>query len=131
MERPELTEDPQFPPVPVRETTTSGWCRSWRQSSRRSRCTKWEEVLTEYDVPFAPVLTMSGYVDHPEPSGCCSSRDRAGCSCCARRGGSTARPDRNRRPRELRGAPARSPARSTTPPGSARLVSAGILNADG
>jgi crotonobetainyl-CoA:carnitine CoA-transferase CaiB-like acyl-CoA transferase len=26
----------------------------------------WEELLTEADVPFAPVLTMSGFVSHPQ-----------------------------------------------------------------
>jgi crotonobetainyl-CoA:carnitine CoA-transferase CaiB-like acyl-CoA transferase len=26
----------------------------------------WEKLLTEADVPFAPVLTMSGFVSHPQ-----------------------------------------------------------------
>jgi crotonobetainyl-CoA:carnitine CoA-transferase CaiB-like acyl-CoA transferase len=27
---------------------------------------EWEKILTEHDVPFAPVLTMSGYASHPQ-----------------------------------------------------------------
>ena len=27
---------------------------------------EWEKLLTEFDVPFAPVLTMSGYATHPQ-----------------------------------------------------------------
>jgi crotonobetainyl-CoA:carnitine CoA-transferase CaiB-like acyl-CoA transferase len=26
----------------------------------------WEQLLTEHDVPYAPVLTMSGFVNHPQ-----------------------------------------------------------------
>ena len=33
---------------------------------RTKPASEWEKLLTEFDVPFAPVLTMSSYAAHPQ-----------------------------------------------------------------
>jgi crotonobetainyl-CoA:carnitine CoA-transferase CaiB-like acyl-CoA transferase len=32
----------------------------------RRTSAEWEQLLTEHDVPYAPMLTMSDYVHHPQ-----------------------------------------------------------------
>ncbi|MBC3191813.1 CoA transferase [Pseudonocardia sp. C8] len=66
MERPELAEDPRFHPYRVREDNYFQLVPIVEAVFATKPLHEWEEILTEYDVPFAPVLTMSGYVDHPQ-----------------------------------------------------------------
>jgi len=66
MDRPELADDPRFAtyndrmanyPELVAISEAEFVTRTWDE---------WDKRLSEADVPFAPVLSMSGYLEHPQ-----------------------------------------------------------------
>ncbi|MFF2319268.1 CaiB/BaiF CoA transferase family protein [Arthrobacter sp. NPDC058097] len=62
----DLTEDPRFALYRPREANYFELVPIIeREFSTRPRA-HWERVLTEADVPFAPVLSMSGYLEHEQ-----------------------------------------------------------------
>jgi crotonobetainyl-CoA:carnitine CoA-transferase CaiB-like acyl-CoA transferase len=66
MGRPELTEDPRFHPYREREANYFELVPIVEAVFATRPLHEWEDLLTEHDVPFAPVLTMETYIDHPQ-----------------------------------------------------------------
>ncbi|MEJ2890312.1 CaiB/BaiF CoA transferase family protein [Actinomycetospora aeridis] len=66
MERPELIEDPRFTPYRHREANYFELVPIVEAEFARRSLDEWEERLTRFDVPFAPVQTMASYVAHPQ-----------------------------------------------------------------
>jgi crotonobetainyl-CoA:carnitine CoA-transferase CaiB-like acyl-CoA transferase len=66
MGRPELTADPRFTPYRHREASYVELVPIVEAEFARRPLDEWEKLLTEFDVPFAPVLTMGTYVTHPQ-----------------------------------------------------------------
>jgi crotonobetainyl-CoA:carnitine CoA-transferase CaiB-like acyl-CoA transferase len=66
MERPELQDDPRFRNYLGREDNYLELAEVVKSAFCRRTFTDWEERLSRHDVPFAPVLTMSGYATHPQ-----------------------------------------------------------------
>ncbi|MEU2089991.1 CaiB/BaiF CoA transferase family protein [Nocardia beijingensis] len=66
MDRLDLTEDPRFAEYRPREAHYFELVKIVEAEFERRTFDDWERVLTEHDVPFAPVLSMSGYVGHEQ-----------------------------------------------------------------
>jgi crotonobetainyl-CoA:carnitine CoA-transferase CaiB-like acyl-CoA transferase len=66
MGRTELTEDPRFTPYRHREANYVELVPIVEAEFARRPLEEWEKLLTEFDVPFAPVLTMGTYIEHPQ-----------------------------------------------------------------
>jgi crotonobetainyl-CoA:carnitine CoA-transferase CaiB-like acyl-CoA transferase len=64
--REELTEDPRFENYRERETHYFELVPIVEAEFVKRTAQEWEQILTEHDVPFAPVLTMAGYAAHPQ-----------------------------------------------------------------
>lgn len=66
MDRMDLSEDPRFAEYRARESNYFELVPIVEAEFATKSQEHWERVLTEHDVPFAPVLTMTGYVNHPQ-----------------------------------------------------------------
>jgi crotonobetainyl-CoA:carnitine CoA-transferase CaiB-like acyl-CoA transferase len=66
IERPELTADPRFLRYHDREANYFELVPIVEAEVGKKSKREWEKLLTDLDVPFAPVLTMSGYAAHPQ-----------------------------------------------------------------
>ncbi len=66
IERPELTADPRFLRYRDREANYFELVPIVEAEVGKKSRQEWEKLFTELDVPFAPVLTMSGYAAHPQ-----------------------------------------------------------------
>ena len=66
MDRPELADDPRFATYKRREAHYFELVRIVEAEFARKTGSEWEKLLTAFDVPYAPVLTMSGLAAHPQ-----------------------------------------------------------------
>jgi crotonobetainyl-CoA:carnitine CoA-transferase CaiB-like acyl-CoA transferase len=66
MDRLDLLEDPKFGEYRPREANYFELVPIVAAEFLKRPYSEWEEVLTANDVPFAPVLSMSGYREHPQ-----------------------------------------------------------------
>ncbi|MFD5179872.1 CaiB/BaiF CoA transferase family protein [Nocardia sp. NPDC058379] len=66
MDRPDLAEDPRFAEYRPREAHYFELAEIVEAEFERRTFAEWEKALTAQDVPFAPVLSMTGYVDHEQ-----------------------------------------------------------------
>ena len=66
MDRPDLADDPRFVGYPDRVETYVELAEIAAAEFIRKPARHLEKVLLEADVPFAPVLTMSAYMRHPQ-----------------------------------------------------------------
>ncbi|CAM3036726.1 CaiB/BaiF CoA transferase family protein [Skermania piniformis] len=66
MDRMDLTTDPRFAEYRPREANYFTLVPIVEKEFATKPKQHWERVLTEHDVPFAPVLSMTGYLDHPQ-----------------------------------------------------------------
>lgn len=66
MDRRDLGQDPRFAHYPDRERHYFELVEVVQAEFLRRPAGQWEKRLTDADVPFAPVLTMSGYLEHPQ-----------------------------------------------------------------
>lgn len=66
MERPDLLDDPRFTPYRHREANYFALVPIVEAEFARRTLGDWEERLTHFDVPYAPVQTMATYVEHPQ-----------------------------------------------------------------
>ncbi|RDI55980.1 CaiB/BaiF CoA transferase family protein [Nocardia mexicana] len=66
MDRLDLTEDPRFAEYRPREANYFDLVKIVEAEFAKKPVRHWEEVLTAADVPFAPVLSMTGYLKHEQ-----------------------------------------------------------------
>jgi crotonobetainyl-CoA:carnitine CoA-transferase CaiB-like acyl-CoA transferase len=66
MDRPDLAEDPRFAEYRPREANYFELVPIVEAEFAARPKQHWERVLIEHDVPFAPVLSMNGYLDHEQ-----------------------------------------------------------------
>ena len=66
IDRPELAEDSRFTTYPLRTANYFDLVPIVEQAFALRTTAEWEKLLDEYDIPFAPVLTMGGYLHHPQ-----------------------------------------------------------------
>ena len=66
LHRGELFEDPRFLTYPDRCANYFALDKIFQSEFVTRSFDEWTKVLTAADVPFAPVLTMSGYAEHPQ-----------------------------------------------------------------
>ncbi|MDA3624057.1 CaiB/BaiF CoA-transferase family protein [Saccharopolyspora sp. WRP15-2] len=66
MNRPDLAEDERFSAYRAREANYFELVETVKAEFAKRPLDEWEKLLTEFDVPFAPVLTMADYVKHPQ-----------------------------------------------------------------
>ncbi|MGW4349704.1 CaiB/BaiF CoA transferase family protein [Streptomyces sp. NPDC004690] len=66
MDRRDLGEDPRFATYPERERNYFTLVEVVQAEFLTRPAAEWEKRLTDADVPFAPVLTMSGVMSHPQ-----------------------------------------------------------------
>jgi crotonobetainyl-CoA:carnitine CoA-transferase CaiB-like acyl-CoA transferase len=66
MDRPDLADDPRFATYLLRNDNYAELVEIVDTEFLRRSATEWERRLTDSDVPFAPVLTMSGFMKHPQ-----------------------------------------------------------------
>lgn len=66
MDRRELADEPRFATYKEREAHYFELVRIAEAEFIGKSLTEWEKLLTALDVPYAPVLTMSGLADHPQ-----------------------------------------------------------------
>lgn len=66
MDRMDLLEDPRFGEYRPREANYFELVPIVAAEFLKRPYAEWEAILTANDVPFAPVLTMSGYREHPQ-----------------------------------------------------------------
>ena len=66
MGRPDLAEDPRFTTYERRWDNYFELADIVRAEFLRKPAREWEKLLSEADVPFAPVLGMGGYLSHPQ-----------------------------------------------------------------
>ncbi|MET7508509.1 CaiB/BaiF CoA-transferase family protein [Streptomyces albidoflavus] len=66
MERHDLGDDPRFATYPDRERNYFELVEIVAAEFRTRPGSEWEKRLTDADVPFAPVLTVSGVMAHPQ-----------------------------------------------------------------
>jgi crotonobetainyl-CoA:carnitine CoA-transferase CaiB-like acyl-CoA transferase len=79
MDRPDLAEDPRFTTYNLRLENYAALVEIVEKEFLTKPAAEWERLLIQYDVPYAPVLTMSGYMSneqvewlemiHPEQDG--------------------------------------------------------------
>lgn len=63
---PELVQDPRFVDYEARTAHYFELVPLVEQAFARRSTAAWEEILTDLDVPFAPVLEMDSWVAHPQ-----------------------------------------------------------------
>ncbi|MFF1733057.1 CaiB/BaiF CoA transferase family protein [Streptomyces sp. NPDC058247] len=66
LDRPGLTDDPRFATYPDRERNYFELVDIVQTDFLTRPAAEWEKRLTDADVPFAPVLTMDDYINHPQ-----------------------------------------------------------------
>lgn len=66
MDRMDLAEDPRFAEYRPREANYFELVPIVEKEFAQKPKDYWERVLTEHDVPFAPVLSMTGYLEHEQ-----------------------------------------------------------------
>lgn len=66
MGRSDLADDPRFVNYHDRDRNYFELAEIVEREFLTKSAPSWEKLLTEYDVPYAPVLTMSGYLEHPQ-----------------------------------------------------------------
>jgi crotonobetainyl-CoA:carnitine CoA-transferase CaiB-like acyl-CoA transferase len=66
MDRRDLADDPRFLSYDLRTDHYFELVEIVAAEFIKKPALLWEKLLTEADVPFAPVLTMSGFVNHPQ-----------------------------------------------------------------
>ncbi|WP_435229793.1 CaiB/BaiF CoA transferase family protein [Streptomyces sp. Tue6028] len=66
LDRRDLADDPRFATYPDRERNYFELVEIVEAEFLTRPAREWEKRLTEADVPFAPVLTVSGYINHPQ-----------------------------------------------------------------
>jgi crotonobetainyl-CoA:carnitine CoA-transferase CaiB-like acyl-CoA transferase len=66
MDRRDLAEDPRFLTYELRTDHYFELVEIVASEFIKRPALLWEKLLTEADVPFAPVLTMSGFINHPQ-----------------------------------------------------------------
>jgi crotonobetainyl-CoA:carnitine CoA-transferase CaiB-like acyl-CoA transferase len=66
MDRMDLAEDPRFAEYRPREANYFDLAQIVAAEFAREPLEHWERVLLAADVPFAPVLSMTGYLDHEQ-----------------------------------------------------------------
>lgn len=64
--RPELIDDPRFTTYNLRTAHYAELVPIVEPEFLRRTFQEWDKILTDHDVPFAPVLTIGGYADHPQ-----------------------------------------------------------------
>ncbi|WAM19699.1 CaiB/BaiF CoA transferase family protein [Rhodococcus sp. JS3073] len=64
--RPDLLDDPRFSDYPSRVQHYSELVSVVTAEFRTRTAEQWEKILTDADVPFAPVLGMSEFATHPQ-----------------------------------------------------------------
>jgi crotonobetainyl-CoA:carnitine CoA-transferase CaiB-like acyl-CoA transferase len=66
MDRRDLADDPRFATYKLRDANYFELAGIVEAEFIGKPLTEWEKLLTACDVPYAPVLTMSGLADHPQ-----------------------------------------------------------------
>lgn len=66
MDRMDLAEDPRFAEYPPREENYFELVPIVEAEFAKKPKEHWEKALTENDVPFAPVLSVTGYLEHEQ-----------------------------------------------------------------
>ncbi|MFD7179704.1 CaiB/BaiF CoA transferase family protein [Streptomyces sp. NPDC059904] len=66
LDRPDLIDDPRFATYPDRERNYFELVDIVQTDFLTRPAAEWEKRLTDADVPFAPVLTMDDYINHPQ-----------------------------------------------------------------
>lgn len=66
MGRSDLADDPRFITYSQRVANYFELAEIVRQEFAGKPASEWEKLLTDADVPYAPVLTMSGFIGHPQ-----------------------------------------------------------------
>ncbi|MEV0493017.1 CaiB/BaiF CoA transferase family protein [Streptomyces atratus] len=66
MDRPDLADDPRFTTYNLRMEHYAALMAIIETEFATKTSAEWEKRLTQADVPFAPVLTMSGFIEHPQ-----------------------------------------------------------------
>jgi crotonobetainyl-CoA:carnitine CoA-transferase CaiB-like acyl-CoA transferase len=66
IERPDLADDPRFATYKLRAAHYFELVPIAEAAFARRPAADWEKLLTSFDVPYAPVLTMSGLAAHPQ-----------------------------------------------------------------
>jgi crotonobetainyl-CoA:carnitine CoA-transferase CaiB-like acyl-CoA transferase len=66
MDRRDLADDPRFTTYSLRVDHYFELAEIAEAEFIKKPAREWEKVLAAADVPFAPVLTMSGYITHPQ-----------------------------------------------------------------
>lgn len=64
--RPELREDPRFADYNARTANYFELVRIVEPDLLRHTLAEWDDILTRHDVPFAPVLTVGEFAQHPQ-----------------------------------------------------------------
>jgi crotonobetainyl-CoA:carnitine CoA-transferase CaiB-like acyl-CoA transferase len=64
--RPELSDDPRFATYPERVVNYFDLVELVEPQLLLHTLEEWTKILTEHDVPFAPVLTVGGFAEHPQ-----------------------------------------------------------------
>ena len=66
MDRLDLADDPRFATYKLRDAHYFELARIAEAEFARRPAAEWEKLLTGFDVPYAPVLTMSDLAAHPQ-----------------------------------------------------------------
>lgn len=66
MDRADLADDPRFTTYNLRMEHYTELVEIVEAEFVARTSAEWEKRLTQADVPFAPVLTMSGFIEHPQ-----------------------------------------------------------------
>ncbi|MFT3660723.1 MAG: CoA transferase [Gordonia sp. (in: high G+C Gram-positive bacteria)] len=66
MDRDDLRTDPRFAEYRSREANYFELAEVVAEQFTTRSAQDWEQALVKYDVPFAPVLSMSGYLENPQ-----------------------------------------------------------------
>jgi crotonobetainyl-CoA:carnitine CoA-transferase CaiB-like acyl-CoA transferase len=66
MDRPDLADDPRFLTYELRTDHYFELADIVEREFIARPAMLWEKLLTEHDVPFAPVLTMGGFIEDPQ-----------------------------------------------------------------
>ncbi|RZL84544.1 MAG: CoA transferase [Rhodococcus sp. (in: high G+C Gram-positive bacteria)] len=66
LDQPELAQDPRFATYALRTENYFELVPIVEAAFAERPAEEWEKLLDKHDVPFAPVMTMSGYLEHPQ-----------------------------------------------------------------
>jgi crotonobetainyl-CoA:carnitine CoA-transferase CaiB-like acyl-CoA transferase len=66
LERPELAMDPRFTTLPKRREHRDALERLISDITRTRSVSEWEQRLAQHDVPYAPILSVSDALSHPQ-----------------------------------------------------------------